>query len=55
MKGDACTRIYTGKRPITEEEGKKMKRDLLIMILEKQKERKEDETRIEPRKKGLER
>jgi ADP-ribosylglycohydrolase len=53
MKDDANTGIYGGKKPMTEEEVKKMERDLLVMILEKQKERKKDEKRMEPRKKGL--
>lgn len=34
---------------------KKMKRDLLVMILEKQKEGREEEKRVELRKKDLER
>jgi ADP-ribosylglycohydrolase len=52
-KEDVDTGLYGGKTPMTDDEVKKMETDLLMKILEKNRERKEEDMKLEPRKKGL--
>jgi ADP-ribosylglycohydrolase len=48
---DSDTGLYGGKAPMTDKEVETMEKDLLIKILEKQKERREEEQKGEQRKK----
>jgi ADP-ribosylglycohydrolase len=51
VKENADTGIYGGKAPMTDEELKKLETNLMVMILEKQKDRREEEEKMEVSKK----